>query len=180
MLIILNFVQFYILNVLIIFIILSLFIIKIHKNPVFSIFNFVMTSFLIFIFLLLLGAEFFALLILIIYIGVILVLFLFVVIMYNLQIKPLTLFTYHIVYSPFIIFLGLKIYIILILWSNYFNLFIPYSLYQTNKIIYTLDIIYFTNLFNEQYILFFFAGMLLFISLIGSICITYPFVKFEI
>ena len=58
----------------------------VQNNPVSAIFSFVLTAFFSYLFLVLIGAEFFALLVLIIYIGVITVLFLFVVILYNLRI----------------------------------------------------------------------------------------------
>ncbi len=97
MLIILNFVQFYILNVLIIFIILGLFLILINKNSVFSILNFVMTSFLIFIFLLLVASKFFTVLslsmFLVLYFGWLYALFLVVVFLSKFVIKFKSLFT---------------------------------------------------------------------------------------
>jgi len=64
---------------------LSLLLILIQNNPVYSVFSFIFVAFIVFNILLLLGAEFFALLILIIYTGVITVLFLFVIVMYNLR-----------------------------------------------------------------------------------------------
>lgn|GEM_PF-3774020 len=63
----------------------SVFLIILQQNPVYAVFSFIMTALSTFLFLVLVGAEFFALLILIIYTGVITVLFLFVVIMYNLR-----------------------------------------------------------------------------------------------
>ena len=63
----------------------ALFLILIQNNPVYSVFNFIFIAFIVFFILVLIGAEFFALLILIIYTGVITVLFLFVIIMYNLR-----------------------------------------------------------------------------------------------
>lgn len=56
-----------------------------QNNPVQAVFSFILTALITFLMLLILGAEFFALLVLIIYTGVITVLFLFVVIMYNLR-----------------------------------------------------------------------------------------------
>ena len=80
MLSILNNMQQFIINVVIALMIISVFLIVIQRNPVFAVFGFVLTALLTFTFLLLIGAEFFALLIVIIYTVVITVLFLFTVI----------------------------------------------------------------------------------------------------
>lgn len=68
-----------------IFLLISLPIICLQTNPVYAVFSFIITALCAFLLLLLVGAEFFAIIILIIYIGVITVLFLFVVIMYNIR-----------------------------------------------------------------------------------------------
>src|SRR6185312_2964524 len=82
MLNILNQIQITLINVTLLFMLASLILIAIQSNPVFAVFGFITTALSAFTFLILIGAEFFALTILIIYTGVIAVLFLFVVIMY--------------------------------------------------------------------------------------------------
>jgi NADH:ubiquinone oxidoreductase subunit 6 (subunit J) len=79
-----------------------------QRNPVFAVFSFILTALLVFTLLLLMGAEFFALLILIIYTGVITVLFLFVVIIYNL--RDIQLYIHNILFSPFFILAYAKAY----------------------------------------------------------------------
>ena len=69
----------------------SLFLIYIQTNPVYAVFSFILTAIIVFALILIIGAEFFALLIIIIYTGVITVLFLFVVIMYNFRVVDLSL-----------------------------------------------------------------------------------------
>lgn len=85
MIIVLNQLQNILMNVSLLLMLISLILIIMQKNPVYAVFSFILTAMSTFSFLLLIGAEFFALLILIIYTGVITVLFLFVVIMYNLR-----------------------------------------------------------------------------------------------
>jgi NADH-quinone oxidoreductase subunit J len=70
----------------------SIILISSQTNPIYAVFSFILAALSAFFLLILLGAEFFALLILIIYIGVITILFLFVVFMYNLRV--LTKFTF--------------------------------------------------------------------------------------
>jgi hypothetical protein len=43
----------------------------------------------------------------------------------------------------------------------------------------TLDIVQLSALFNNHYFLFLTCGLLLFIAIIGSIVITYPFFKYQ-
>ena len=117
--------------------------------------------------------------ILIIYTGVITVLFLFVVIMYNLREinvgKVLTQF----IMDPTNIVIAFKSY-----WANKicFNCLHP-LLVQTVSLntnnLYTLDVVQFIALFNEHYLVFLFCGLLIFIAMIGSIVITYPFYKYQ-
>jgi NADH-quinone oxidoreductase subunit J len=86
----------------------TLLLIIVQTNPVYAVFSVILSALTLFSILLLIGAEFFALLILIIYTGVITVLFLFVVIMYNLREVPTYL--YHILLNPLFLLLLFKGY----------------------------------------------------------------------
>lgn len=158
---------------------LSLVLIIIQKNPVYAVFSFIITALATFSFLLLIGAEFFALLILIIYTGVITVLFLFVVIMYNLREIQLQKSATAVLADPLILPISSKIF-----WANKicFNAVHP-LLIQTvplcSKTLYTLDVVHFIALFNNHYLAFLLCGLLIFIAMIGSIVITYPFYKYQ-
>lgn len=179
MVLVLNKLQNLFMNISLLFMLLSLIIIVMQKNPVFAVFSFILTAMSTFIFLLLIGAEFFALLILIIYTGVITVLFLFVVIMYNLREINIGKILTRFVIDPSTFIIAFKIY-----WANKicFNNLHP-LLIQTvslnTEILYTLDVVQFTALFNEHYVVFLFCGLLIFIAMIGSIVITYPFYKYQ-
>ena len=89
----------HLINILFLVLVLTLFLILLQKNPVYSIFTFILIAFWIFLLLLTMNSEFFALLILIIYTGVITVLFIFVVIMYNL--RDIQLYSFNLFINPF-------------------------------------------------------------------------------
>ena len=136
--------------------------------------------YLIFVFLLCsvlfiyLGADFIGLIILIVYIGAISVLFLFVIMMLNIRI--LEIYSIFTIYLPLAYFLSLLFFIqIFIIYLDIFNFF------ELNSLLKLLDWIVFTNvkvnligqlLFNEYYILFIGATILLFIAMIGVILLT--------
>ena len=42
-----------------------------------------------------------------------------------------------------------------------------------------LDVVQFIDLYNDHYFLFFMCGLLLFVAMMGSIVITYPFFKYQ-
>jgi NADH-quinone oxidoreductase subunit J len=179
MLIILNQIQNTFINAIMLFMLLSVFLIIVQKNPVYAVFSFILTALFTFLFLLLIGAEFLALLILIIYTGVITVLFLFVVIMYNLRDINISKAVTHFILDPSISILAFKIY-----WANkicYNNLhpLLVQTISINTENFYTLDVIQFIALFNEHYLIFLFCGLLIFIAMIGSIVITYPFYKYQ-
>ena len=110
MVIVLNQLQNVLMNISLVFMLLSLILIIMQKNPVYAVFSFVLTAMSTFSFLLLIGAEFFALLILIIYTGVITVLFLFVVIMYNLREINIGKIVTQFVMDPSAFIIAFKIY----------------------------------------------------------------------
>jgi NADH-quinone oxidoreductase subunit J len=178
MLIILNNLQIFLINISMAFMILTLFLIVIQRNPVFAVFGFVLTALSTFSFLILIGAEFFALLIIIIYTGVITVLFLFTVIIYNLRDVNINL--RNIFFNPILLLVGIKIYWASIICMNLLRSIITQDLHVEDELVYTLDVTNFVELFNEHYILFLFSGLLLFIAIIGSIVITSPFHKSSI
>lgn len=177
------------LNILFVFLLSSLLLIMLQKNPVYSVFSFIFTAIIVFLFFLVIKAEFFALLILIIYTGVITVLFLFVVIMYNLSnfkvkinlnfflVIPFFFFSLLLNSFFFKIFDAFKYYNLLNMYVD--NLiFLPISItskLENEPIIF--DMFSFSVLFNDYFILFLFVGILIFIAMIGSIIITYPFFK---
>lgn len=166
------------LNVLFVLLLLTLFLIIMQKNPVYAVFSFILTALLVFTLLLVMGAEFFALLILIIYTGVITVLFLFVVIMYNL--RDIKLYIHNILFSPFFVLLYAKIcWLDTVFRVGYSDVlrFVMFDWERTSLC--TLDVVKFTALYNDHYFLFFMCGLLLFVAMMGSIVITYPFFKYQ-
>jgi NADH:ubiquinone oxidoreductase subunit 6 (subunit J) len=161
--------------IIVVFLILvSLVFLVLQNNPVYAVFSFISTALLLFVFLILIGAEFFALLILIIYTGVITVLFLFVVIMYNFRIVEFS--HYFILFNPFSYLVLFKA-----MWFSWCcNKALEPLLkqqIQLNTSFFTLDVVQFIALFNDHYFLFLMCGLLIFIAMIGSIVITYPFYK---
>jgi len=152
----------------------SLFLIYIQTNPVYAVFSFILTAIIVFALILIIGAEFFALLIIIIYTGVITVLFLFVVIMYNFRVVDLSLT--KLIKNPLTYLLSYKMMwlseICRACWASVLKQQI-----QMDASFFTLDVTKFIALFNDHYFLFFMCGLLIFIAMIGSIVITYPFYK---
>ena len=173
MLIIFNNLQIFLMNLSMAFMVLTVFLIVIQRNPVFAVFSFVLTALSTFSFLILIGAEFFALLILIIYTGVITVLFLFTVIMYNLREVNINL--RNIFFNPILLLVGIKMYWASTICINLLRFIVTQDVHVEDDGVYTLDVTNFVELFNEHYILFLFSGLILFIAIIGSIVITSPF-----
>src|SRR5438105_2328482 len=106
MLITLNNLQLFLMNISMAIMVLATFLILIQRNPVFAVFGFVLTAFSTFLFLIFIGAEFFSLLILIIYTGVITVLFLFTVIIYNLRDVNINLRNFF--FNPILVLVAIK------------------------------------------------------------------------
>jgi NADH-quinone oxidoreductase subunit J len=151
----------------------SLFLILVQNNPVYSVFSFILVAFIVFTILLVVGAEFFALIILIIYTGVITVLFLFVIIMYNLRVTRFT--EVSVWYS---VFLVLLIYKLTWFSLSLLSIFGPNLRLAANFLMYTADVTHFIGLFNGHFLLFFFCGLLIFIAMIGSVVLTASFFKY--
>lgn len=161
------------LNFLSILLLLSLLLILIQNNPVYSVFSFIFVAFIVFNILLLLGAEFFALLILIIYTGVITVLFLFVIVMYNL--RQLNTSEINVWYSAFFVVLLYKITWMLNAILSSLGCSVRAV---SNFLMFTTDVTQFIAIFNGHYMLFFFCGLLIFIAMIGSVVVTSSFFKY--
>jgi len=141
------------------------------KSIIKSVINLIIVFFLCSLLFIYYGVEFIGLIILIVYVGAIAVLFLFIVMMLNIRIKEV--FSLHL---PLVSFLSL-IYvsqILLILYNSisYVQLvnliiYIKWSFYTNIKIV-TIGIL----LFNDCYILFIGATLLLFIAMLGAIILT--------
>jgi NADH:ubiquinone oxidoreductase subunit 6 (subunit J) len=161
------------LNFFAIAIVLSILLVLVQNNPVYSVFSFIFIAFIVFNILLLLGAEFFALLIIIIYTGVITVLFLFVIVMYNL--REMGISDFNIWYSV--------LFIIIITKLSYLTNVLLTSLgwgFRTvaNYLMYSTDVVQFIGIFNGHYLIFCFCGLLIFIAMIGSVVLTSSFFKY--
>jgi NADH-quinone oxidoreductase subunit J len=141
--------------------------ILLQKDPVFAVFSFILHILLISLFLLIVGAEFFALLVLIIYAGVIVVLFLFVVIIYQIRTIDISIRSFFL--NPLIVILITKLYWLYGVLQN--ELMHQFRFVRLEKIC-TLDVSGFILLFNEHFTSFIFSGLLIFIAFIGSISLT--------
>ena len=151
---------------------------NIMQSILYLVFIFIQSS-ILFIYL---GADFIGLILLIVYIGAIAVLFLFVIMMLNIRLLE--------IYSTFLIYLPLSIVLCLLLILLYIYMFIFNFnlLYFDNLLIYT-DWITLNNikiisigqlLFNELYIYFFGASLLLFIAMIGAILLTLEYKSIKV
>lgn len=184
MITVLNNIQIFLIYFTIICIILTLFLIITQKNPIYAVFSFILTAFFTFLFLILIGAEFIALLILIIYTGVITVLFLFVVIIYDLE--SLNFNFSSVFLNPMLILILYKVlwasrfyYLTIVKWFHPTLFCNVTDIEDADNIFFKLDIINYIPLFNEHYFLLFFVGLLIFLAILGSIVITYPFYKYK-
>ena len=139
------------------------------RNIVQSVLYLILVFFLCSLLFIYLGADFIGLIILIVYIGAIAVLFLFVVMMLNVRILEIS--------STFSIYLPLALFLSLLFFIYYnslhmveFDILLTYtnwSFFKNVKIIAIGQL-----LFNESYILFIGATLLLFIAMIGVIILT--------
>ena len=166
-----------------IFLITSSVLMILSNNPIYSILFFIsifINTSIIFIFF---NVDFLGILLLLVYVGAIAILFLFIIMMLNVKKIENENNTYLIV--GFIIFSIFFIYFIYFLF-NIFILYIPkhllFNINTFNFIDYNTIFDEFNNnfiikkigifLFLEYYLLLFFSGILLLISLIGSIFLT--------
>jgi NADH-quinone oxidoreductase subunit J len=159
---------------LLILIILSALLVILSKNIIQSILYLILVFLLCSVLFIYVGADFIGLIILIVYIGAISVLFLFVVMMLNIRV--LEVYSTFTVYLPLSFFLSIIFLIqIYLLYNSLFNIF------EFNSILNSINWMSFINikiiligqlLFNEYYILFIAATLLLFIAMVGVIILT--------
>lgn len=144
------------------------------RNIVQSVLYLILVFFLCSILFIYLGADFIGLILLIVYIGAIAVLFLFVVMMLNIRILEIS--STFSIYLPLAIILSFIFFcLILFLYLNSLNI-IEFSsiLTYTNWPTFThIKIVAIGQLlFNESYVLFIGATLLLFVAMIGVIILT--------
>lgn len=144
------------------------------RNVVQSVLYLILVFFLCSLLFIYLGADFIGLIILIVYIGAIAVLFLFVVMMLNIRVLELA--STFSIYFPLALFLSLIFLslIIFIYWKSLHVIefksilnYTDWSIFNNIKIVAIGEL-----LFNEGYILFIGATLLLFVAMIGVIVLT--------
>jgi hypothetical protein len=98
--------------------------------------------------------------------------------MYNL--RDVQLYSYNLFINPFFGIFIFKMY-----WFNkifktgYIDVLHSNIWKLENNTLWSLDVVQFTDLYNNHYFLFFMCGLLLFIAMLGSVVITYPFFKYQ-
>lgn len=161
-------------NLLLVLILFLAFCVIISKNIVQSVLYLILVFFLCSLLLIYLGADFIGLILLIVYIGAIAVLFLFVVMMLNIRILEIAeTFSIYLFLAIFLSFIFLSL-VIFLFWNNYYiidanivTVYINWSIFNNIKIVAIGEL-----LFNDNYILFVGATLLLFIAMIGVIILT--------
>src|SRR5947199_1046617 len=141
------------------------------KNIIQSVLYLIMVFFLTSLLFIYLGADFIGFIILIVYIGAIAVLFLFVVMMLNVRLLE--------IYSTFLIYLPIAIILCISMALQFIYLFIKsFNFFYINNIIIYYDWTIYNNiriiaigelLFNNFFIFFICATLLLFVVMIGFI-----------
>jgi NADH-quinone oxidoreductase subunit J len=164
------------LYIIFIFFLLFSFFVILVRNPIISVFFLILVFFFSVLIFLFLGAEFLALLLLIVYVGAISILFLFVVMMLNLRVVELI--DVFLNYLP----IGGTIGFIFLFEMFYFmKLNYSFFIHSSYEIIFSyIDYVYIRSnllvlsevLFNYNVFFVIFAGVILFISMIGSIVLT--------
>lgn len=164
-------------NILIFLIIMQSFFVILSKNPIASVLFLMGVYICTSIVLLILGAEFVAIILIIIYVGAVSILFIFVIMLLNVRIVEV--YTTIIHYIPIGLFIGCFFFgeVIFMILNDYgFSYYI-----NTNG--FTLDWIYDitpkSNLhvigeifYNEYFYLLWIAGLLLLLAMIGAIALT--------
>nr|YP_010577932.1 NADH dehydrogenase subunit 6 [Cryptomonas pyrenoidifera]UZP15152.1 NADH dehydrogenase subunit 6 [Cryptomonas pyrenoidifera] len=164
-------------------IIFSFFVI-ISKNPVHSILSLILVFFNAAALLILLGAEFLAMLFIIVYVGAVAVLFLFVIMMLNIKTSNLSISMYR--YLPISILFG-SVFFSELFVIFYFDL-VPIDVYNLSLFL-NFDYLYFNDwensvssqnnvlalglvLYTYFSYLFVVSGIILLVSMIGAISLT--------
>lgn len=144
------------------------------KNVVQSVLYLILVFFLCSLLFIYLGADFIGLILLIVYIGAIAVLFLFVVMMLNIRVLELaSTFSIYFTLALFLSLIFLSLIILVYFKSLYiieFKSILNYtnwSTFNNIKIVAIGEL-----LFNEGYVLFIGATLLLFVAMIGVIILT--------
>lgn len=144
------------------------------RNIVQSVLYLILVFFLCSILFIYLGADFIGLILLIVYIGAIAVLFLFVVMMLNIRILEVS--STFSIYLPLAIILSFIFFcLIFVLYFNSLNIieFNSILTYTNWPIFNNIKIVAIGQLlFNESYILFIGATLLLLVAMIGVIILT--------
>ncbi len=160
-------------------IIINSFLVIFSKNSVTSVLYLISVFILVSLNLLLLGAEFLAILIIIIYIGAISILFLFVIMMLNLRICevysslvksfPLGIFLGFFFIIELIYILSKDFYLLNYMYNNYFEYnVLNYSLINSQSNLYLIgDLLY-----NHYNCLLIIAGFILLLAMVGAIILT--------
>jgi NADH-ubiquinone oxidoreductase chain 6 len=161
--------------------IISSFFVIISRNPVHSILSLILVFFNSAALLILLGAEFLAMLFVIVYVGAVAVLFLFVIMMLNIKIAEIHENVLRYLPVGGIIGLIFLLEIFLIVDNDYIPLFEP-SYAPTNNLTYTAyagKIQSWTNiesvgnlLYTTYFILFLVSSLILLVAMIGAIVLT--------
>lgn len=160
-------------------IIINCFMVIFSKNSVTSVLYLISVFILVSLNLLLIGAEFLAILIIIIYIGAISILFLFVIMMLNLRIVEVYSSLVNI--FPIGIFLGLfsfaelfyiikkDFYLLNFIYNNYYELNV-----MDNNLVFSQSNLYLIGdlLFNHYNSLLVIAGLILLLAMVGAIILT--------
>ena len=160
--------------ILLLLIIISAICVILSKNMIQSVLYLIIVYFLGSLLFIYLGAEFIGLILLIVYIGAISVLFLFVIMMLNVRI--LEIYSTYSIYLPLAMFLSIIFFflVLLIYWNNLNVIELDVIKPHVNWVIHkNIKIIAIGELlFNEGYILFIGATLLLFVAMIGAIILT--------
>jgi len=160
--------------ILLLLIIIASLCVILSKNMIQSVLYLIIVYFLGSLLFIYLGADFIGLILLIVYIGAIAVSFLFVIMMLNVRI--LEIYSTYSIYLPLACFLSIIFFswILLIYWNNLNVIELDVVKSNGNWISYkNIKITAIGELlFNEGYILFIGAALLLFIAMIGAIILT--------
>lgn len=147
------------------------------RNPIHSVLFLILVFCNVSALILMLGAEFMAMIFLIVYVGAIAVLFLFVVMMLNVKISEYRdNYVYYVPIGGFISLIFLfEIFMILDLQNNQINAINVLTLSSYEK----LQLDYMTNievlgeiLYTDYFYCFIISGMILLVSMIGAIVLT--------
>lgn len=160
-------------------IIINCFMVIFSKNSVTSVLYLISVFILVSLNLLLIGAEFLAILIIIIYIGAISILFLFVIMMLNLRIVevysslvnifPIGIFLALFSFAELFYIIKKDYYLLNFIYNNYYELNV-----MDNNLVFSQSNLYLIGdlLFNHYNSLLVIAGLILLLAMVGAIILT--------